>query len=151
MVHPGFPIEEGSSSNRRLNALGKVTVHSSVSRSETEAPASESLVPLLAAPEPLRVGDVARFESFPPHIRAAHDRSSNHRAEVLASDVCACFSCLETFSPEAISEWVDTPTDEGEGETALCPMCGIDAVLGSSSGLPIDGDFLKEMQLYWFS
>jgi hypothetical protein len=106
---------------------------------------------LIAGPEPLRVGDVARFENFPPHIRAAHDRSSNHQAEVLASDVCACFFCLRTFAPDAISEWADAPTDEEEGQTALCPICGIDSVLGSRTGLPMDGEFLKEMQHYWFS
>jgi len=34
---------------------------------------------------------------------------------------------------------------------AICPYCGIDAVIGSESGFPIDDpDFLKEMNEHWF-
>jgi hypothetical protein len=36
---------------------------------------------------------------------------------------CRCFHCLHAFSAEQISHWVDY------GETALCPNCGVDAVL----------------------
>lgn len=79
---------------------------------------------------------------LPDHIRA-HERSNQHRAEVLASALCGCFNCLATFPPERIREWVD------EDETALCPECGLDTVLGTGSGYPITPDFLREMQAYW--
>ncbi len=75
---------------------------------------------------------------------AAHIHSSLHRNEIEASDLCGCFSCLETFAPSEIVEWTD------ERATALCPRCGIDAVLGSASGFPITADFLKGMHSYWF-
>jgi len=59
------------------------------------------------------------------------------------------FYCLSTFEPKDIEEWSDT---DGQGEpTALCPKCGIDAVIGSVAGFKLsDPDFLKEMNYYWF-
>jgi hypothetical protein len=82
-------------------------------------------------------------------LKKAHGHSSDHRAEVLVSQACGCFYCLETFMPGAIREWVD-PEGE-EGTTALCPHCGIDAVIGSASGFPITAEFLGRMRAYWFS
>jgi hypothetical protein len=77
-------------------------------------------------------------------LSAAHVHSSLHRAAVEASEVCGCFYCLKTFAPSEISEWVD------RGETALCPKCGIDAVIGSKSGYPMTREFLKAMNSFWF-
>lgn len=80
-------------------------------------------------------------------FQLAHERSSHHRPEVEASEVCGCFYCLATFAPSAIDEWID----EGDGgETALCPKCGIDAVLGSASGLALTPGFLRQMHEVWF-
>jgi hypothetical protein len=78
------------------------------------------------------------------HI-SAHARCSLHRAEILRSESCACFYCFASFPPAEIQEWVD------EGETALCPRCGIDSVLGSASGLPLDENLLRSMHEHWFS
>ncbi len=79
-----------------------------------------------------------------PDLDTAHKHSSFHRAEVEASSICGCFCCLSTFPPAAITEWID------EGETALCPRCPVDAVLGANSGFPITQDFLKRMHDRWF-
>ena len=93
-------------------------------------------------------------QTAPDHI-AAHKCSSIHRAEVLASEICGCFYCQATFAPTEIEDWVDEPpTDEGissHGETALCPKCGIDSVIGSASGFPITPDLLRRMNAHWFS
>ena len=87
-------------------------------------------------------------------IIAAHRYSSNHRESVLASDVCGCFYCLSIFSPSEIEDWVDAREDETniseKGQTALCPRCGIDSVLGSASGYPITREFLQKMNDHWF-
>jgi hypothetical protein len=77
-------------------------------------------------------------------LRAAHKHCSRHRAELEASEICGCFYCLGTFSPSAISEWID------DGQTALCPKCPVDSVLGSASGYPITRDFLQRMHDYYF-
>ena len=80
----------------------------------------------------------------------AHRRSFRHREEVVASDKCGCFYCCEIFPPSAITEWVDEDETTGIGQTALCPLCGIDAVIGSASGYPITDKFLSAMQAHWF-
>lgn len=59
--------------------------------------------------------------------------------------MCGCFFCEETFSPTEITEWID------KADTALCPKCGINSVIGDASGLPVSGPtFLREMHDYWF-
>ena len=82
------------------------------------------------------------------HI-SAHPRCSHHRAEVLASVRCGCFYCGAVFPPADIEEWVDDWS--GVGETAMCPRCGIDAVIGSESGYPITRAFLATMHTHWFA
>jgi len=79
-------------------------------------------------------------------VDRAHKHASKHRGEVLASRICGCFYCLGTFPPWDITEWVD------DSETALCPKCGIDSVLGSKSGCPVDDrKFMERMYERWFS
>ncbi|GAB3357535.1 hypothetical protein GCM10027430_26920 [Lysobacter tyrosinilyticus] len=91
------------------------------------------------------------------NVIAAHTKSSNHREEIESSPLCGCFYCLETFPSSAIEDWVDWPEGTPEelelsaGTTALCPRCGIDSVIGSASGYPIDAEFLSAMRSYWFS
>lgn len=43
-----------------------------------------------------------------------------------------------------IQEWID------DGDTAICPSCGIDSVIGSASSYPITPEFLTAMQKFWF-
>ena len=83
----------------------------------------------------------------PDYIRA-HRHSSRHREEVLASELCGCFYCEAQFSPREIAQWTDEW--EGVGQTALCPRCGIDSVIGSESGYPVSSEFLAQMKSQWF-
>lgn len=87
-----------------------------------------------------------------PDLQLAHARSVNHRDELLASERCGCFYCLRIFPPQAVHEWIDVAPDAVDeiGTTALCPACGIDSVIGSASGLPIEPEFLKAMRSRWF-
>ena len=85
----------------------------------------------------------------PDHIRA-HRHCSRHREEVLASSQCACFYCLDRFFSYEITQWTDD-NEDGIGQTAICPYCNVDAVFGEESGYPLDFEFLKRMQQYWFS
>jgi hypothetical protein len=80
----------------------------------------------------------------------AHKHSSRHRQEILESEQCGCFYCLTVFSPSEIKEWIDTD-EHRVGQTALCPKCGIDAVIGSKSSYPITKEFLQVMEEHWFS
>jgi hypothetical protein len=87
------------------------------------------------------------------HI-AAHKHSSNHRKEIMKSDICGCFYCLSIFKPAEILDWIGVKENEADinekGQTALCPKCGIDSIIGSKSGYPIAKDFLEKMHTHWF-
>jgi hypothetical protein len=84
------------------------------------------------------------------YLKQAHGYSIFNEKSIEDSDVCCCFYCESIFKPEKISEWVDQSLKKGL--TALCPNCGIDSVIGSSSNLPVsDETFLKEMRSLWFS
>jgi len=83
-----------------------------------------------------------------PDIIRAHRHSSRHRDEVLASAQCGCFYCCAVFAPSEITKWIDDW--EGVGQTAMCPHCGIDSVIGDESGYPVTRVFLAEMKAHWF-
>ena len=83
----------------------------------------------------------------PEEQNAAHDRSSNNREELVRSEICGCFYCVATFSPSLIKEWI---TERSGEQTAVCPRCGIDSVIGDASGFPITTGFLTEMRDHWF-
>lgn len=89
----------------------------------------------------LNTGDKGVIEA----LNRAAEHSSGHREELEASPFCACYYCCETYPPALITEWWDG------GETPVCPRCGIDSVIGSNAGFPIDDiRFLFEMYDYWF-
>jgi hypothetical protein len=80
-------------------------------------------------------------------LELAHKSCSSHKEEILASNLCGCFYCEQTFEPKEIEEWIEE--NIAKGETAICPKCGIDSVL--SSNFPIsDKQFLIEMNKLWF-
>ncbi len=79
-----------------------------------------------------------------PDYVAAHAYSSNHRAQLSEDTLCGCFNCLEIFDPKEIVEWWSD-----KYFTAVCPYCGIDSVIGASSGYPITKAFLQKMKKYW--
>ena len=77
-------------------------------------------------------------------IIEAHKHSSYHRSKLERDEKCGCFYCLTIFSPSEIEEWVDA------NDTAICPYCEIDSIIGESSGFPITKEFLEQMKQYWF-
>lgn len=86
-------------------------------------------------------------------LESAHNHCALHRGSILRSSVCGCFHCEEIFAPSEITTWIDdVNVKKGlTGQTALCPHCGIDAVIGSDSGLSITPEFLAKMRGRWFS
>ena len=78
-------------------------------------------------------------------IIEAHKFCSNHKKELLNDKKCGCFYCLEIFDPKEIKIWI-----KDKSGTALCPYCGIDSVIGESSGYPITKEFLQKMKEQWF-
>ncbi len=55
-------------------------------------------------------------------------------AEILDSKECVCLACRHSFSARSVSDWFN---DKGK-ITALCPECGMEAVLGDASGIVLN-------------
>ncbi len=66
------------------------------------------------------------------------------RKNLLSCEEVGCFHCLEIFTPAKILNWVDVD-DKGIGQTALCPFCEIDAVIGFHSAIPLSKEYLKRL------
>ena len=79
-----------------------------------------------------------------PDYITAHEYCMFNRRLLEHDKRCGCFHCLKVFDTKKL-EWVDFDL------TALCPYCGIDAVIGESAGYPFTEEFLKKMRDYWFS
>lgn len=78
-------------------------------------------------------------------LKKAHEHCTNNKREIEESAACGCFYCLKIFDKSQIENWLN----EKDG-TALCPFCGVDAVIGDKSGSPITKEFLTEMKNKWF-
>ena len=91
----------------------------------------------------------AKLENVPPlteqderMMKYLHFTIENKK-QVLASQTCRCANCLATFSGAEVTEFTD------KGKTAICPKCGVDAVLPDCvEGL--DDQLLQEIHDYWF-
>ena len=79
-------------------------------------------------------------------LRLAHNKSVGNRQDIEKSSLCGCFYCRRMFAPAKINEWIDEAN-----QTALCPHCGVDSVIGDHSGFEITDEFLSEMHKWWFS
>ena len=75
----------------------------------------------------------------------AHVHASRNREETEASARCACYFCFKTFPTATIKAWIDA------NQTALCPFCGVDSVLGNASQIRIDDRFLRQMHQHHFA
>lgn len=81
-------------------------------------------------------------------LRSVHRDCFQNRSNVQRSKVLGCFYCLKTFPPADIKKWIDKES------TALCPHCGIDAVLPDTIDVLKDAswlELLEAMYSYWFS
>ena len=67
-----------------------------------------------------------------------HKKSGHNRSLLEKSKICACFYCYNEFLFAQIVQWID------DNETAMCPRCGIDSVLGFDSRAA-DQKLLHEM------
>ena len=76
---------------------------------------------------------------------AALVHASKHREELDRSTRCACFFCFRSFATADITAWID------KNQTALCPRCGLDSVLGTASGHILDDRFLRRMHQHHFA
>lgn len=69
----------------------------------------------------------------------ANEFSMKNKKQLEKSETCGCFGCVKLFKPSEVVEYIP-----GE-DTAVCPYCGTDAVLGDFSGFPVTEEFMQEM------
>lgn len=81
--------------------------------------------------------------------RGYHHFSSFNRAAVSWSTYCGCFYCCTTFKASEVKKWVGPTDRKGNPTMALCPHCGIDAVLPDAL-VELSDVFLKAMNAEWF-
>ena len=79
-------------------------------------------------------------------LKQAHAHCTRNRDTLGRSESAGCFCCLHVYPPAEIKDWVQRDQDE----TAICPRCGVDAVIGSASGLDLTPEFLQAMEAHWF-
>ena len=105
--------------------------------------------PILIAAGIFLIVYFAKLENVPPlteqderMMKYLHFTIEN-KQQVLASQTCRCANCLATFSGAEVTEFTD------KGKTAVCPKCGVEAVLPDCvEGL--DDQLLQEIHDYWF-
>ncbi|MDB5202900.1 MAG: conserved hypothetical cytosolic protein [Ferruginibacter sp.] len=80
-------------------------------------------------------------------LQLAHKGSSSNKEELKDWQCCGCFYCMQRFETKEVVEYFEESLKEGE--TAVCPKCGIDSVL--SDRFPVaDKEFLEAMNAYFF-
>ena len=67
----------------------------------------------------------------------------HNKSEISLCQECGCYHCLKVFPKEEIKEWTDN------SKTALCPHCGIDAVLPNTA-YALTKEVLAPIHDYWF-
>ncbi|HUJ08955.1 MAG TPA: cytoplasmic protein [Verrucomicrobiae bacterium] len=79
-----------------------------------------------------------------PELLALNQAARLHRALLTASAICGCFRCLSLFGHCEIRKWIQ------HDNTALCPRCGENAVIGDASRPGLTRKILEEMHKRWF-
>lgn len=75
---------------------------------------------------------------------AAHRSAFHNRGLLRVSGRAGCFHCVTLFMPGEVGQWADA-------DTALCPECGVDAVIPSKAGFPMTVEFIEAMRRHFYS
>ena len=86
-------------------------------------------------------------KKMPQKCREAHNACFKNWRLLKKSKMCGCFCCLNTYPASEVVDWC---VERDRRRTAICPCCGVDSVIPDASGWPLDADFLKEMEYWWF-
>lgn len=72
--------------------------------------------------------------------------ATSNRNELEKDSKCGCYYCGTIFSPKEITQWIE----DRDGDTAVCPYCSVDSVVGESCGYQINKELLDQLYTYWF-
>ena len=79
-------------------------------------------------------------------LRLLHAYTLSNWNEIAKSEKCGCFYCFRIFEKNEISSYIN----DKNGKTAVCPYCGVDAVLPDSKAA-LSEELLNDMHKTWFS
>jgi hypothetical protein len=67
-----------------------------------------------------------------------------NRRLVEQSTKAGCFHCLKIFNIAEIKEYTDKDT------TVICPLCGVDSVVGDMCGFELTEEILQTAHKFWY-
>lgn len=79
------------------------------------------------------------------YLKMLHRKSIGNKARLADAKHCGCFFCLSHFAMAEL-EYCDDEDDQ----TAVCPRCGIDSVIGEYEDQRVPDDLLKAMKERYF-
>jgi len=69
-----------------------------------------------------------------------------NKSEIKKSKRCGCVSCTRMFDASEVEDYVK----DKRGDTAICPYCMVDAVIGDACGIELTQELLDELNEEWF-
>lgn len=76
-----------------------------------------------------------------------HTHCTANREEIEASSRCACLYCQEVYRATEVNDFIVEPSLK---ETALCPRCGANAVIGDATGIPFYKELIRKLHQRYF-
>ncbi len=83
-----------------------------------------------------------------PELNAFYTHSIKNEESILKSNRCGCFHCISIF-PVADVKLSERVVEKDGVKTVICPICGIDSVLGDAS-VEITAELLEALNQYYF-
>ena len=81
-------------------------------------------------------------------LKATYSHSIKNEESIRKSNFCGCFHCISIF-PATDIKLSEMVVEKDGVKTVICPICGIDAVLGDAS-VEITAELLEAMNEYYF-
>jgi len=75
-----------------------------------------------------------------------HDHVTANKEEISKSGKCGCASCVRIFDASEVT-WF---CKDSSGETAVCPYCYVDALIGDACGKPVTKSMLRKFNREMF-
>ena len=86
------------------------------------------------------------MDSVDPKMRELHALWSKNKEAITKSHLAGCFFCCTMYEATAVVEYA---VEHDKTETAICPICGVDSVIGDAS-TTLNKEMLQSMCSTWF-
>ncbi len=78
------------------------------------------------------------------NILMAPKIAMHNKSKLSFVNECVCYYCLKIYNTSEIKEWTD------KDDTAICPYCGVDAILPINNEEDKNLEVLSKIHKYWF-